>query len=627
MRRLATVLYLAMLFGSITTPLVAIEVGVRFTGTVLQVPPTAPFGMNVASGASVEGHFIYDVDSPATHSFPECDDCGYRQQITNGFTISFRQAENAIAVRADDYVVAMFDNVDDAIFGMTDAIAVRFDGGLIPQSHQSLMIDKSNEMGVLNVSFSGSPTAFDGTQLQASPQFEQLFSRTGVLSDSGELGEPEEILGLVFLIDAVVPLAIVPGDYNWDGMVDTMDYRVWRESFGSQCELEADGNRDGVVGIADYVRWRNSLGRIAEPFRGATSQVPEPRTTTLTILLIVSIGLSPASLAKTADTRLSNESGFTVVELLAVLAVLGILFAILLPALGSVRGTARRTACQNNLRMLGTGVLNFDAVHQELPIGAAGGVYRTHGVSWFSRLLPFLELSSLADDIELTGVQSGSILLHANNGNAIDGVQVDGLFCPSAAWSPLEVVGQFHVMMPSYVGIAGAVPDEEFDEGRVNQCCIPKLDGHIGSGGVLTINRAIRSRSITDGLSNTLLASEISDYSYGTDGLDYRTDAGYKRSWLMGTPGVGTPPDYHSRFPAWNITTIGHPINHRIYHTFGVYSDNGPNNPLISPHPRGVNMLLADGAVVFADENMTMLVLKRMSTRDDGSGYAAIYSK
>jgi prepilin-type processing-associated H-X9-DG protein len=97
--------------------------------------------------------------------------------------------------------------------------------------------------------------------------------------------------------------------------------------------------------------------------------------------------------------------------------------------------------------------------------------------------------------------------------------------------------------------------------------------------------------------------------------------------WLAGTRAVGTPPDYRLqgmaadalRPSSWNITTIRYSPNVSDYDLPGIDDDRGANNPLASPHPGGVNVLLLDGAVTMLHDDVELRVFKQLATRDDGA--------
>ncbi len=98
----------------------------------------------------------------------------------------------------------------------------------------------------------------------------------------------------------VVTELTVSGDYFVDGVVNQLDYGVWRQGFGSTTMLDADGNLDGIVNAADYIVWRNNLGlsRQARSARGAAmpslspAAVPEP---SVVALLATAYGLISAT--------------------------------------------------------------------------------------------------------------------------------------------------------------------------------------------------------------------------------------------------------------------------------------------------------------------------------------------
>ncbi|MDO4570156.1 MAG: DUF1559 domain-containing protein [Planctomycetia bacterium] len=113
------------------------------------------------------------------------------------------------------------------------------------------------------------------------------------------------------------------------------------------------------------------------------------------------------------------RKGFTLVELLVVIAIIGLLVAILLPAVQMVRESARRTQCTNNLKQLAMGMLNYEQSFKALPYGCYSwsdefdssrsiGWYEDH--NWYSYIMPYIEQQAIFDGLDFKVVMS-----HANN--------------------------------------------------------------------------------------------------------------------------------------------------------------------------------------------------------------------
>jgi type II secretory pathway pseudopilin PulG len=315
--------------------------------------------------------------------------------------------------------------------------------------------------------------------------------------------------------------------------------------------------------------------------------------------------------------RLRSMRAFTLVELMVVLGVITTLSAFLLPAIQSAREAGRRSSCQNNLRQIGLALQNYESQRQEFPIGARcqrvwpSGL-PTIGISWWAEILPFLEQTSLAEKLDVTGPYCGWVTLHPRNGNLINGVSIGPIQCPA---SPFQLFGLpagiYRAQIPSYVGISGAAGGDGFNENDTSTSSF----GEFSSGGVLFANGSISHQRITDGTSNTLIVGEISDFCFDKNGQALTNDSSYSNGWLSGTAGIGTPNKYSGE-PTYNITTIRYAVGTREFGLPGFVA-NGANNPLRSPHSSGALSVFADGSVQFLRADADLVILKRLATRDD----------
>ena len=266
-------------------------------------------------------------------------------------------------------------------------------------------------------------------------------------------------------------------------------------------------------------------------------------------------------------TTVDRKRGFTLVELLVVIAIIGILVALLLPAVQSAREAARRTACTNKLKQLGLAVLNYHDARGVFPqsegwarpeddesdvVAAVGSGRELSGAGWILRTLPYLEEQSLYDRFEQGGAFQGEFvasacalpfatttpvgLMSQLNGISVPELmttQLNVLQCPSDESSALlrqdfwQWIG-CNVAPTSYKGVIGDTflgqddsesvgvfsnDDTDQPSGEIYQRNPGDRDCHRGTRcrGIFYRNtwlRPVRLAKVTDGTSKTLMIGE-----------------------------------------------------------------------------------------------------------------------
>jgi len=193
---------------------------------------------------------------------------------------------------------------------------------------------------------------------------------------------------------------------------------------------------------------------------------------------------------------------FTLVELLVVIAIIGILVALLLPAVQAAREAARRSQCMNQVQQLALAVHLYEQANEAFPIGTTNAegpiknLPQGDHISWIARTLPYFEETNRYNQLDLS---KGAY--HRVN-DRVRQTTVDMLYCPSVWIDELP--------LSTY---AGCHHDREAPIDEDNN-------------GMFVLNRAITARDVTDGLSYTLLIGEKNLYQ--------TADLG----WLSGTPGT-----------------------------------------------------------------------------------------
>lgn len=295
-------------------------------------------------------------------------------------------------------------------------------------------------------------------------------------------------------------------------------------------------------------------------------------------------GKKPSGSTRCQRTGRRAAGAFTLVELLVVIAIIGMLIALLLPAIQAAREAARRSQCLNNLRQLGLGLHNYETARGSFPTGGNS----SNGLSWIVYITPHLEQTVLHERFDF---RDGDYT--AANKNALGLTKLDVLLCPSQPQlrsilssidAQIEVVNGEDPFTTHYYGVMGpkgysAMYGEAYE-----------LDGSFysyGGGhalqGVLGKNRWVKMREIIDGASNTFAVGEVS----WDDWPRYR-------SWVRGS----TLSDATTQG-----TTMGSAKN--VIGSINSGPQTGWNDAGFgSEHPAGTHFLLCDGSARFVSEDV-----------------------
>lgn len=247
-----------------------------------------------------------------------------------------------------------------------------------------------------------------------------------------------------------------------------------------------------------------------------------------------------------------NRRAFTLVELLVVIAIIGVLVALLLPAVQAAREAARRQQCQSNLRQLCLGLLNYESARGSFPMAfeftktanPASLAANQIGPNWAIRTLPYCEQQSVYSRIDNSVVvpgawtgQSPPQIAHANNA-AVRTAPLEFFRCPTDSYNntPMEMGSGATLTQwarGNYASNAGNGPlyIRDRPDGSGDGIYGPNSDGWLNPKrrGAIGPNVAVRLKEITDGTSNSMLLGEV------RAGLTNRDQRG---TWALGQAGA-----------------------------------------------------------------------------------------
>ena len=308
--------------------------------------------------------------------------------------------------------------------------------------------------------------------------------------------------------------------------------------------------------------------------------------------------------------RMSRKA-FTLVELLVVITIIGILIALLLPAVQAAREAARNMQCANNLKQLGLAIHGFEEANKRLPHGDIRIEGQRRG--WIPDILPYIEQANIPFKFDANW--------HASDNRAAVTTQLSVVQCPSTPSNPrfATVTDTDGATFSAACGDYAAF--RQIDSGVFNTGMLPTSHSRRGMFAILYPSTQVVNSTVIkcptyftnckDGLSNSLMLCEAA-------GRPEWWAAGQRQSTNLNT----TAP---KAMGAWAAGLGGNTIE-PMGHTYDGLTSPGPcavnasnNSGVYSFHPSGANVCFGDGSVRMLYKDLNIFVFFALAVVDDGA--------
>jgi prepilin-type N-terminal cleavage/methylation domain-containing protein/prepilin-type processing-associated H-X9-DG protein len=299
--------------------------------------------------------------------------------------------------------------------------------------------------------------------------------------------------------------------------------------------------------------------------------------------------------------------GFTLVELLVVITIIGILIALLLPAVQAAHEAACRMQCANSLKQIALALHGYVEAHAVFP---PSGI-RSSSLSYLALALPYVEQSGVAFQIDYSKSAYDTTItapFTQTNASLVDTTYVPTFACPSFEGEVLfadQVTWKRSATIMCYMAVMGAknsgCPSPAGAQYPVAGYGTPSCScsaGGIATTGIMYPGSRVGMAQVCDGASNTLLLGEQA-WDIGE----------LRRSWMIGVSNGGCF--------IYSGRNIQYPINSARDESYGgtaAYDDTSFG----SMHPGGCHFAMADGSVQFFNESINLATYRGLASRDSG---------